>query len=837
MRSRLAALFFAALVTGSGPAGAQVRFERLAEALEGIEAPRARGARHVAGAERLAAIIEAKPGTSFSSLGVSRVSERFGVARASLDELAGLARAHPELRVMWSAPLHPLLDRAAPAIGAPAFRNTTGATGRGVVVGIVDTGLDVTHPDLREADGSTRVDWLIDFSRSPRGVHPELEDRCTTGGLSCAVFSGDDLDALIAEGDPRKLPGDFLGHGTHVASLAAGNGLAEPPGKYVGIAPEASLIVARVTDQSASIADSDVLKAVELVYYLAGEHRQAAGLEPMPVVVNMSLGSDFGPHDGSSPLSKALAAFVGDDQPGRALVVAAGNSGSLLSGVERFPNPLGVHTEVRVNRGMSTRVPLVTIHPHASRGTFDASMFVWIGIEPGDDVSVGVDRRSGRWIPPVEPGRARGVEDGDVVVTIVNGTSAEPIGRMGNVEGALVVIEGNWPVDETFAVRLEGPATASLWVQSDGDLGPARGLGALFPAAIKEGTVGIPAAHPEIISVGATLDRVEWTDRVGDRQTIDRFGAVEGPRPGDIAFFTAAGPNADGAIKPDIVAPGAFVVGAMSREADPADNPLSVFAEGGCEPVADCSVVDARHAVTSGTSMASPIVAGAVALLLERRPELTQSQIRGLLQAGARSVQGGLPVQRGAGAVDLERTLAALDGADARRPSAESAIVVAQSFARPGDRTPVEALIQLRDDSGLPADASGDGSVSVQITRGRLVDPPERVAPGLWRFAFVASEGTGGAAVELTALVDGSAVATERLPVAVDALVVDRGFAARGGCGVAGKAPAAPWWAVGLALAAATAWRGRRYSRAARTARNRDRRGRSGSGRRGSCPR
>src|SRR6185436_6154778 len=83
-------------------------------------------------------------------------------------------------------------------------------------------------------------------------------------------------------------PKDVFGHGTHVASLAAGSGGSTDPPRYVGIAPEASLIVVRVTRSGgAGIMDADVVQAARFVF------EQAEALS-MPAVINMSLGSDFG---------------------------------------------------------------------------------------------------------------------------------------------------------------------------------------------------------------------------------------------------------------------------------------------------------------------------------------------------------------------------------------------------------------------------------------------------------------------------------------------------------------------------------------------------------------
>jgi len=239
-------------------------------------------------------------------------------------------------------------------VHAANVRKETATSGQGVVVGIVDTGVDLAHADLQTADHKTRVAWLLDVSRSPEGLHADLESAygCDGADTACAVFAASDLDALLANnGNP---PTDDFGHGTHVASLAAGNGLSSMVPRYIGMAPEATYVVARVAQANGNIEDADVLRAVKFVF------DRAADLG-MPAVVNLSLGSDFGGHDGSSALESELSAMIGPDFPGRAIVVAAGNSAGLYSGLASpYPAPFGVHTEVHVPLDSVSLVPLIT---------------------------------------------------------------------------------------------------------------------------------------------------------------------------------------------------------------------------------------------------------------------------------------------------------------------------------------------------------------------------------------------------------------------------------------------------------------------------------------------
>ncbi|MDQ2643336.1 MAG: S8 family serine peptidase, partial [Myxococcota bacterium] len=238
-----------------------------------------------------------------------RVATPLGGAWAALElapeQLPELYAAHPGFRFEWSPGRRLLMDRADGWVRASLARTQSGRSGNGVVIGIVDSGVDVAHADLRRADGSTRVRWFLDFSRPALGRHRELEAELGCGSQNdCAVYAAEDIDELVANGVAGDEPRDSIGHGTHVASLAAGNGLSSSPPRYVGVAPEAELMVAKVTATGSGISDADIVRAAEFLFARAEELGA-------PAVLNLSLGSNFGPHDGSSALERALAELVG----------------------------------------------------------------------------------------------------------------------------------------------------------------------------------------------------------------------------------------------------------------------------------------------------------------------------------------------------------------------------------------------------------------------------------------------------------------------------------------------------------------------------------------------
>lgn len=735
--------------------------------------------------------------------GLVPISPGFSVMRAPLSALDAFAKTHPGAELSWAPPRHVLLDKVDGWVKASAFRNQTGDSGQGVAVGIVDTGVEVAHPDLRNADGTTRIAWLLDFSRGPAGLHPTLEKEygCDQDP-GCAIFDAADLNHRLTDNIQGDLPNDSYGHGTHVASLAAGNGLSNKPPRYIGIAPEATLIVARVTRGSGGdIYDSDVLVATKFVFDRAAELG-------MPAVENLSLGSDFGPHDGTSALEEGLASFVGDTHPGRAIVVAAGNSAAVYLGVSKdYPGPFGVHTEVHVPRRSDLRVPLLT--PPTQSGITKGSVYVWIATRPGDRLKVGIDDQSGHWFDPIDFGQSGSMDKNGLTADIFNGVTGanSPLGN--NPDGAVVVLDGKWKSGSVFALRLQGHGTAEIWAQSSGDIAPDLGsIGALFPRATKEGTINVPGSSPALIAVGATLNRLSWPDRAGHLVEVSSLGSVDQPKLDSMAYFSSAGPTENGWMKPDIVAPGLFVIGAMSKLADPA-NPGSsggLFSgEGICQQDPGCLVVDNYHAVGSGTSMAAPIVSGAVALLFQQDPTLTQDQVRALLQAGARPLQGDVPYeqQQGPGELDLEGALEARIAENSpihREPTAKGSwLDMAASYLHPDPDWSNTGVLELRDDSGAIADGFSPSHLRLDAPGALITNRLARVAPGLWRFSLAAPAGTGGSTVKLRVLYDDHVLAQRTFDVAVDRWVAQGGVEARGGCSLSpGRERGGTWVAFAL---------------------------------------
>jgi subtilisin family serine protease len=749
---------------------------------------------------RLPVVVEIPSGSDATALGFLYMAPGLAAVRLSPAEFSGFVAAHPDLPFSIWPGLHPVLETSARLNRNAAYREAlagTGSsiagTGRGVVVGIVDTGIDPSHADLREPAGATRIAWMLDFSSLPRGRHPELEDSfgCTSPTQSpCAVLDKNDIDRALAGDGSVLLPKDPVGHGTHVCSIAAGNGGADS--RFVGGAPEATIVVASVAhgDAATTVADVDMVTATRFIF----DRAERMGL---PAVANLSLGGDFGPHDGTTPIEVALAALVGPAYPGRSIVVAAGNSGALYRGDEE-DQVFGIHTETRVTRAVPAKLNVLT--PDARKGIdISGTGFVWITYGATDTVSIGIEGPKGMSIRPVTKGRTGGyrASDDSLTAAIYNGAVGAPSPLPVGSHGAVIMWDGKWPGGNPITLELDGEGFVGAWVEARFDDAAAAGP-IFFEVATRAGTINVPASHPDLIAVGCTINRTQWTDRdrVAHDITETPYSALA-PADGS-CYFSSAGPNATGASKPDISAPGAMVAAAMSHDAVPGSSPFSAFEapSGLCPDGGQCLVMDGEHALLSGSSMASPQVAGAIALLLERNPRLSQPEILRVLQGGARWPAGAITAdyQLGTGALDVVGAVAALEGTagNARDPDASASwLTLANSYVHPGAGPPLVGTVAVRAADGAIADGFDAGRLTLRVSEEGIVERPlSRIGPGLYRFALRAQPGSGSRLLRLEVAIDGMAIGASDsrvsgrrlVPIGADRWIASGSARMYGGC-------------------------------------------------------
>jgi subtilisin family serine protease len=482
-----------------------------------------------------------------------------------------------------------------------------GYDGTGVVVGFIDSGLDLLHPDLRTADDQSRVYRYWDQVPGPNSASPApfgygtewTQEELNSGG------------ALPVE------PPALYGHGTTVAGTAVGNGLAN--GRHKGVAAEADIIIV-ATNFSAPNWKSTVADGVAYII----QEAEAAG---KPAVINASLGTYLGSHDGNDAAALFIEQLI-QEQGGRVMVAAAGNSNAL--------DPYHMQTEVTSD----TTWTWFRYNPNSGLG-FGAVFFeVWADAEDFDNVdfAIGADRQSPSF-------RYRGNTPYRTIDQLIGETVTDTLfslsgHRLGVVEYYAAERGGQYqlqvlmamPDTVTYLYRFMTTGVGKFDVWSTGQYGTSSMVNIAPQVGVVPGAehyvlpdrnkhmVDSWACLSNVITVANYCNEVSYVDYAGNMQTVP--GTEE-----DISPASSAGPTRDERMKPDIAATGDITFTAAPLDAIQAiidtQNGWKVDPGG-------------MHIRNGGTSMASPVVAGAAALYLQRCPTATAQEIIDAVHRNAR---------------------------------------------------------------------------------------------------------------------------------------------------------------------------------------------------------
>jgi len=607
---------------------------------------------------------------ALEALGVEVNTQIAGMttARAPLGLLPAILNAPGLTRVSAANPVYPMLDVSTLEIDADAVWGAkppvfTGASGKGVVVGIIDTGLDTRHADFRDAQNKTRVKYA--WNQTALGTKP-------AGFTYGAEFNSAEIDAGTA------IVSDSDGHGTHVTGIAAGNGRAtgnaQPAYQYVGVAPEADLVIVQITPIESALVD-----AVNYIF-------QKAALMGKKAVVNLSWSSGFGPRDGSGSLDAGISALTG---PGRLVSAAAGNYGNLA--VHGRCNIASANQSASVQFVIPTFTPSLDVEYVAIEGWHDLGGVFDVKLtSPGGIVTpvVATGGNSGDML--TADGRI--YLENDVQVT----PKAKRLYAYIREYNTTVPKSGTWTLTVT---RKSGSSTgiADFWV-STWKLGTTTSPSFTGTALDQTHTVTSPATGDSVISAGAYSTKVRWTNGTGGTSLYSGNPVV-----GQVANFSSQGPRRDGAVCPTLVAPGYGVSAALSATVAPQTSTTWMMP-------------DLVHRIRYGTSAAAAHVTGALALMLQTDPTLTPSKARLALSRQARTdtYTGAVPnVNYGYGKLDL--LSGGATGVDA---AAIERFAFAAPFPNPSS---ARSLFQFT----IPADdlvgSAHHLSLDVVDVRGRLV--------------------------------------------------------------------------------------------------------------------
>ena len=373
----------------------------------------------------------------------------------------------------------------------------SGLTGRGVLVAVIDSGIDYFHSDFRNPDGTTRIGLLADQDRDRIYTREEINAALETGSRSSAL-------ELVPSTDPS-------GHGTAVAAIAAGNGR-EGNGVYRGVAYESELMVVKL---GTPLTDSfprttQLMKALDLVVRRARDMNR-------PLAVNISFGNTYGSHDGTS----LLETFINDmSNIGRNVIVAGtGNEGTGAG-----------HRAGSLVMGQEENAQL-------SIAPYETGMGVQLWKSYVDQFSIRLVTPSGEVIGPIDSRLGpQTLRYGGTRILIYYGKPS-PFSRAQEVYFDFLPVRdyldsGIW----TFRLTPERIVTGryDMWLPSRGILNPST----RFLRPVPETTLTIPSTAANVISVGAYDDSyrayADFSGRGFTRQTRQ--------------------------VKPDLAAPGVDIV-------------------------------------------------------------------------------------------------------------------------------------------------------------------------------------------------------------------------------------------------------------------------------------
>ena len=520
--------------------------------------------------------------------------------------------------------------------------------GKGVVVGIIDSGIDWRHGSFVDANGKSRIlaiwDHMLPFragdTRGPNNIGVVYDqDQITQALKGRARVRTKDVDAS----NNRE------GHGTHVAGIAAGNG--RPPTcchvsqTYVGVAPEAELIVVRYdyTDEEEIGENQRLIEAIDFIFgFLASIDK--------PKVINISQGDNLGPHDGTRAVELAIDAHVetGDFLHHPQIVVkSAGNEGGMLRHVQgRVPGNGNLEVEFEMPKGRRSDALLDLWYDRA--GTLNLTVTAPGGAASGV-VNHGTDLPANAAAPPFIANPAAAANRQTQVS--IDGTINGEHDRNNNFRITIArsarghILDGSWKL--TLANPNAGAVDFHCWIERGSNtpwfLPPKTPDDGKVRASL-DATLSIPGTASQVITVANHASRTSRCD------CWPSTGIVSSSSRGPVARGAAANQ------KPDIAAPGLEITSAKADAANLRGRCCD------CCPDACCCLYEDL----TGTSMAAPHVAGAIALLLEENPRLTRADIVHHLQTTARErPAGGWDATWGGGKLNIQAAIDAVRAAAA----------------------------------------------------------------------------------------------------------------------------------------------------------------------------
>lgn len=587
---------------------------------------------------------------------VYRVSHGFGFISMPIDEVEKIA-AHKCIRQMQIASeVYPKMDKSRAASGVDKIHQGIGLpqayTGKGVICGIVDQGIDPNHINFKDADGNPRVGWMASLTVNAAGT-----------GLNEKYYQRDEVPSFTTDDQ-------YSYHGTHTLGTMAGGyrgnvklgeinestgtvDVVEKPNPYYGVAYDADICLA-----TGDLLDMAMAYGVDYIL-------QYAAYEQKPCVINLSIGNPTGAHDGTSVLCQYFDAVKDNDNA--LICLSAGNEGDMKIALHKTftetDKTLQTFIEGYDHETYGyTRQGMIQIYSKDSTRPTKMQMFMYnksrdkfAGIYDLD-LSDDSENVGAYWVSTSSWASTIGVGTVDSNFAkrfdgfFGGGWSYDEYSGRWTCTIEYYITQnatGNADSNYLFGFLVEGEEgqrfdcfnSAEYSYMSNNDI-------AGFDDGMNNGSISDIATSPNTLAVGSYDTREIWPALDGN--VYETGGSYI--TTGEISKFSSYGTLIDGRNLPDVCAPGAVIISSSSSYFQKLTNEGSSFI---ASTTSDRG--DEYWTWSTGTSMASPLVAGSIALWLEADPNLTMAEIKDIIKKTAivdEAVLRADPVQAGAGKFD-----------------------------------------------------------------------------------------------------------------------------------------------------------------------------------------